>query len=73
MLRHHRRPDHFTLADLLHLGDVPPPDRPPRQRLDSAISSTIGAVLLWAGLLLGACWLASCLLDSLYATMRHAW
>jgi hypothetical protein len=72
-MRHQKQPDHFTLADLLTLGDVPPPDHPARQRLASALASTIGAVLLWVGLILGACWLASMFLDTLYATMRHPW
>jgi hypothetical protein len=73
MLRHHRNPHHFTLRDLLTLGDVPPPDRPPQVHLRAALASTIGAVLLWVGLILGACWLASLFLDTLYATMRHPW
>jgi hypothetical protein len=72
-MRHQKQPDHFTLADLLTLGDVPPPDHPPQVHLRHALACTIGAVLLWAGLILGACWLASCLLTSLYATMQHAW
>lgn len=72
-MRHETDPQHFTLADLLTLGDVPPADRPPQVQLRHELASTIGAVLLWAGLILGACWLASCLRDSLYATVPHAW
>lgn len=71
-MRHETDPTHFTLTDLLDL-DTPPGAASTRPTPRGCLSAVVLACLLWAGLILGAVWLASLMRSSAYQTLTHPW